>query len=265
MHSRGVRGLTHGLGLAGLVVLATVAGCASQSASQPGDDEIHFPDRDTAWREEGTFVNVDNYFEMRPGLTKDQVYDLLGRPHFSEGLFGVREWNYIFHFRTGDEPHDYWTCQYQVRFGDDMSVESFHRNDSECLLVLTGRDEQPVTRLSADVLFAFDEAVLTDGGVKEVQALAEELEADFGAPELLVVGHTDRLGAEGYNMQLSQRRADAVRRELIASGVSPWAIRSFGAGEHDPLVECEGEERTPELKECLQPNRRVEVKVIDRQ
>ena len=38
---------------------------------------------------------------IAPGMTKNQVRELISYPHFSEGLFGPREWNYIFNFRTG--------------------------------------------------------------------------------------------------------------------------------------------------------------------
>lgn len=37
---------------------------------------------------------------MRPGLTKDDIYKIPGRPHYDEGMYGVREWDYLFHFHT---------------------------------------------------------------------------------------------------------------------------------------------------------------------
>lgn len=36
------------------------------------------------------------------GMNKDQIYQLAGRPHFAEGMSGVREWDYLFNF-TGPE------------------------------------------------------------------------------------------------------------------------------------------------------------------
>ena len=35
----------------------------------------------------------------RSGMNKDQLYNLIGRPHFSEGLYGVEEWDYAFNYR----------------------------------------------------------------------------------------------------------------------------------------------------------------------
>ncbi|MGK6310018.1 hypothetical protein [Variovorax sp. DT-64] len=49
----------------------------------------------------------------------------------SEGLWGVREWNYIFQFRTGSGP-EYITCQYMVRFNDDVVTNGLYWNKPEC-------------------------------------------------------------------------------------------------------------------------------------
>lgn len=44
---------------------------------------------------EGAFPNLDNLRNVEPGLSKDGLYELLGRPHFREGLMGLREWDWI--------------------------------------------------------------------------------------------------------------------------------------------------------------------------
>lgn len=44
----------------------------------------------------GSWPNWDNVRMVERGMNKDQIYYLLGRPHFSEGLYGVREWDYAF-------------------------------------------------------------------------------------------------------------------------------------------------------------------------
>ena len=74
---------------------------------------------------------------MRPGLTKDAIYKILGRPHYDEGLYGVREWDYLFHFYTpgvGTDPDntsgvpDITTCQYKVIYDKHKFARSFHWN-----------------------------------------------------------------------------------------------------------------------------------------
>src|SRR3712207_8333605 len=51
--------------------------------------------------------------------------------------------------------------------------------------------------------------------------------------EVLIVGHTDNVGTDAYNMTLSQRRADAARSYLISMGVPGERIRTSGRGESE--------------------------------
>ncbi len=126
----------------------------------------------------------------------------------------------------------------------------------------------PATRtieLSADALFAFDKAVLKPEGIAELDRFLQELrEASFSY--ILVVGHTDPFGTDAYNMQLSQRRADAVMNYLVSRGVPTDRIRAEGRGESQLKItpeECaaRGARTRAALIECYQPNRRVAVTV----
>lgn len=103
---------------------------------RPGvSDAITFPDVERATRKEGVFVSAHNIAMVAPGLTKDQVYALIGVPHFHEGLFGVRRWNYILNFYTG-EGDKYVACQYQIRFDRNARVEGTWFRESACTDVL---------------------------------------------------------------------------------------------------------------------------------
>ena len=126
----------------------------------------------------------------------------------------------------------------------------------------------PATRtieLSADALFAFDKAVLKPEGIAELDRFLQELrETSFSY--ILVVGHTDPFGTDAYNMQLSQRRADAVMNYLGSRGVPADRIRAEGRGESQLKItpeECaaRGARTRAALIECYQPNRRVAVTV----
>ena len=77
----------------------------------------------------------------------------------------------------------------------------------------------------------------------------------------MVVGHTDRIGSDDYNMALSQRRAQTVANYLSSRGVPADVIRAECAGETQPAVECSDKFGRSELIACLQPNRRVEIQV----
>jgi outer membrane protein OmpA-like peptidoglycan-associated protein len=69
-----------------------------------------------------------------------------------------------------------------------------------------------------------------------------------------VYGHTDSTGADQYNMDLSQRRADAVSRYLISRGVSSARLQAKGMGESYPVADNN-------TAEGRAKNRRVEVKI----
>lgn len=74
------------------------------------------------------------------------------------------------------------------------------------------------------------------------------------APEIVVIGHTDRVGAVLYNDTLSLRRAERVRDELMKVGIAADRIRVAGRGEREPLVAT-----ADEVAEAR--NRRVEINV----
>jgi len=75
-----------------------------------------------------------------------------------------------------------------------------------------------------------------------------------GAPDVVVIGHTDRVGNLQYNDRLSLQRAERVRGELIRLGIPERRVRIAGRGEREPLVATDDE--IPEPR-----NRRVEINV----
>jgi outer membrane protein OmpA-like peptidoglycan-associated protein len=87
----------------------------------------------------------------------------------------------------------------------------------------------------------------------EIQKIFPEI-ARRPAPEIVVVGHTDRVGTVEYNDALSLRRAERVRQNLVQMGVARDSIQVAGRGEREPLV--------PTPDEAAEPrNRRVEITV----
>lgn len=86
-----------------------------------------------------------------------------------------------------------------------------------------------------DVLFDLDKAELKQSGMRGVQKLADFLNEN---PERKVVveGYTDSTGAASYNQQLSERRAESVRRALTHAGVDAQRIQTVGYGEQYPVA-----------------------------
>ena len=106
-----------------------------------------------------------------------------------------------------------------------------------------------------DVLFATDQATLTSGARERISRLASFLRQH---PErtVRIEGYTDNTGSPGYNLQLSERRADAVRNALVDSGVSPDRVVTLGRGEAQPVAANTSESGR-------QANRRVEIVISD--
>jgi outer membrane protein OmpA-like peptidoglycan-associated protein len=104
-----------------------------------------------------------------------------------------------------------------------------------------------------DVLFDTGSSALAPGAYGRLDQLADSLNR-YPDTDVVVKGHTDGSGDDGYNQTLSEQRADAVRRYLIGKGVSPARITSIGFGESMPLA-------TNSTAEGRQQNRRVEIEL----
>jgi outer membrane protein OmpA-like peptidoglycan-associated protein len=93
----------------------------------------------------------------------------------------------------------------------------------------------------------------TDESRVELQKILAELRGR-GAPDVVVIGHSDRLASDEYNDRLSLQRAGRVREELVRLGIPPARIQTAGRGEREPLV--------PTADGVAEPrNRRVEINV----
>lgn len=104
-------------------------------------------------------------------------------------------------------------------------------------------------------LVYFQEATdeLTPESSVEFEKILAELR-ERGAPDVVVIGHTDRLAADDYNDRLSLQRAQRVRDELARLGIPPDRIQAAGRGEREPLI--------PTADGIAEPrNRRVEINV----
>lgn len=118
------------------------------------------------------------------------------------------------------------------------------------------RDGRPVCHRSeicgvipTDTLFATDEAWITNAAKQQLMTFFQQANA-FG---FLIYGHTDERASDEYNMDLSNRRANAVAQVAIAAGVRVTDVRGFG--ERQPRAEGNS-------AAAYQQNRRVEIYCI---
>jgi len=108
--------------------------------------------------------------------------------------------------------------------------------------------------LAADVLFDFDKSVLKPEGKAKLDDLANKVKA-INLEVVIAIGHTDSIGSDAYNQELSVRRAASVQSYLVSKGVEPNRIYTEGKGEKQPVA-------SNKTKEGRQKNRRVEIEVI---
>ena len=109
-----------------------------------------------------------------------------------------------------------------------------------------------------DVLFEFGSSDLTFGAKRKIRAIADTVLRLAGGRRIAVEGHTDSIGAELYNQALSERRAEAVARQLRNAGVPGKLVTAKGLGEAYPVAPNEypdgADNPTGRAK-----NRRVEI------
>jgi len=111
--------------------------------------------------------------------------------------------------------------------------------------------EPPALPRNFLVFFDWDKADITPEAAAILKDAADYAKAN-GAARIMATGHADRSGSDAYNMALSMRRAEAVKRQLIANGVGESDIGLDAKGEAEPLVPTEDGVREPQ-------NRRVEI------
>jgi OOP family OmpA-OmpF porin len=269
--------------------LLLTTGCSTLNRHAPpssqAQGDVTFPDPAKSTLPEGAYVSPENLRQVVPGMTKNQLYKLLGTPHFDEGVFGVKQWNYILNFRREDGEADFSRCQYQIDFDAKHRVQTTHWKPESCRLIVdkpkpaesaAPQVAQAATpapmptlpsdpiRLSADALFSFNSADLTEEGRESLGQFMQEVLVASQLQDILVVGYTDRIGSSKANLRLSKQRAESVQGYLVQGGVPASAIHSEGRGEANPIVQCTDKNRTA-LIACLSPNRRVELSGSTRQ
>jgi outer membrane protein OmpA-like peptidoglycan-associated protein len=105
----------------------------------------------------------------------------------------------------------------------------------------------------SDVLFDFDSANLKPGAREKIAHVASILKS-HGDLKIQVEGHTDSVGSDGYNLRLSERRAESVRASMVQQGVNRDVVGTAGFGESKPVA-------TNGTAVGRQQNRRVEIVV----
>lgn len=138
---------------------------------------------------------------------------------------------------------------------DQQAAELRQSMGSQVGIVNTG--SQLIVTLPEDILFATNSTALTGTLRGDLAQLAGSLNR-YPNTTVNVIGHTDNVGSAAYNLDLSQRRAQAVASVLVSNGVASNRVRSIGRGEDQPVA-------TNQTAAGRAQNRRVEIVITPNQ
>lgn len=136
---------------------------------------------------------------------------------------------------------------------DDITdrTDRTNRDDTTDRTVWCVEPAMIITAPSFNVFFDFDRSDLTPAAQDTIRKAAMAYRTKGGA-QIKASGHTDRAGAEAYNLALSLRRANSVKAMLVREGVAETDISVVALGESQPLVPTADGVREAQ-------NRRVEI------
>ena len=117
---------------------------------------------------------------------------------------------------AGPRRYDSDAAQVQAQFGPTLTALPA-RPAQFTLYFVEGKDE------------------FTDASRRALDGVLTEI-ASRPVPDVLVIGHTDKVGTDTVNDPLSRQRAEVVRKALVARGLAPENIVVIGRGKRDPIV-----------------------------
>ena len=106
---------------------------------------------------------------------------------------------------------------------------------------------------NSKVTFDYNKASLTAVAKSNLDKLVEVFN-EYPDTDLLIVGHTDNVGSQNYNLPLSQKRAQSVKDYLVSKGIASSRLTSQGKGLEEPIADNTTAEGRAQ-------NRRVEVTI----
>ena len=145
----------------------------------------------------------------------------------------------------------------EVSDGKDRIVDFYL--EPETLLAGFGDDLAKLLQLST-IYFDFDKAVIRPDAELEIQKVIAAMEK-YPSLKIQASSHTDSRGPDAYNLNLSQRRADATVRYMISKGISVDRVRGQGYGETRLVNRCDDGVSCTE--EEHQQNRRSEFIIME--
>lgn len=216
-------------------------------------DTSEFRPVEKSYQKTGTPISHESMKLMRDGIDKSSVYDVLGVPDYSTGIFPAKKWEYRFDIVnpvgiTKD-------CQTLVSYKNGV-VETMKVSSQKCLDAINYKASQSVERVVEHVV----ERVIEGGGGIQLPVRSEVYFASNKyqskdvtnnidwksvadniiknkAQVVRLIGFTDRKGSYVYNLELASKRSDTVFTNLVKYGVDPKIIEINNLGESQSFNE----------------------------
>ncbi|NJN60006.1 MAG: OmpA family protein [Leptolyngbyaceae cyanobacterium SL_5_9] len=126
-------------------------------------------------------------------------------------------------------------------------------------VVVQQGDNTTIYTLAADVLFDFDKDAIRPDAEVALQQVSGSIAQRFLNSAIQINGHTDSIGTDAYNLDLSQRRAESVKQWLASNGGNSSSRMTInGLGESQPVAPNTNSDNS-DNPAGRQRNRRVEI------
>jgi len=133
-------------------------------------------------------------------------------------------------------------------------TSSMNGNDFQEEEMANNTDINSLKSKLESVYFAFDKYNITPQMQEKIDAAAKALESADNV-KIKLEGNCDEWGSDEYNFALGLKRANAVKKAMVADGIDASRISMVSYGESSPVC-------TDKTKECWAKNRRVDFKVL---
>lgn len=198
-------------------------------------------------KEEEKLYTIQFYKSNDSTNRQDFIYQKLGGMVDYYLHYDSTEAQFVYLYGVFDSPkaaYDNWKELNQIGF-EEAVVKPFSLNEISIFI--------PDSNVVVENLhFEFGEWYIPDTSFNDLHQIVELMNFYPGI-KLEISAHTDNYGTEDYNMDLSNKRALAVKNYLVSQGIDPDRIETNGYGQNKP-------KETNETEEGRQVNRRVEFK-----